>query len=572
MSVRFRKSIRLFPGVRLNLSGGRVSTTIGVPGASLNLGLDGQAHMTLGIPGTGLSYRARITAPPQAPAPQAPAQRSPEPRPFRAPEHGLPFDAPSRAEPLPGEIRSAAIRSLTSPNLLRLKTLVNAAADRRQSLQSTISSRRFSVDIAERRLAFAKTFIIRLFSRGRIACLVEEIETGRLEIEAATKELELTNIQLDFDFDEHVLRLFNELREAFDRLRRSARVWDVTTENATNQFAERTLASKAVTRTLVTFGTARTDIVKADWEALRFGNANGEDLHLYPGFALLKERSGDFALVDIADLWIQASTVRFHEEDGVPHDATVVGTTWKKTNKDGSPDRRFRDNYQIPIAHYGELTIRSKTGINEAYMFSNAGAAAGFASAFATYQAALAATAGGVAAPSDDGVDGGAVETAFEVDADGDAPVRRPLFPMLDAVFLALLAIGAGAWFVGPRLWNAPAPIAALTAAAPTASEALVTPPALPPQGVVTASVSSAPAESGVTAPVSKAVTRETIEVRAQAANVRKDTGANAPVLRTARKGERFAVFSQKEDWLEIGDAQPAGWIHRSLVRQAIER
>ncbi|MBK3799328.1 DUF4236 domain-containing protein [Azospirillum brasilense] len=67
MSVRFRKSIRLFPGVRLNLSGGRVSTTIGIPGASLNLGLDGQAHMTLGIPGTGLSYRARITAPPQAP-------------------------------------------------------------------------------------------------------------------------------------------------------------------------------------------------------------------------------------------------------------------------------------------------------------------------------------------------------------------------------------------------------------------------------------------------------------------------------------------------------------------------
>nr|WP_247891510.1 hypothetical protein [Azospirillum argentinense] len=372
-----------------------------------------------------------------------PAQRSPEPRPFRVPEHGLPFDAPSRAEPLPGEIRSAAIRSLTSPNLIRLKTLVNAAADRRQSLQGTISSRRFSVDVAERRLAFAKTFIVRLFSRGRIACLVEEIETGRLEIEAATKELELTSIQLDFDFDEHVLRLFNELREAFDRLRRSARVWDVTTENATNQFAERTLAFRAVTRTLVTFGTARTDIVKADWEALRFGNANGEDLHLYPGFALLKERSGDFALVDIADLRIQAGAVRFHEEDGVPHDATVVGTTWKKTNKDGSPDRRFRDNYQIPIAHYGELTIRSKTGINEAYMFSNAGAAASFASAFATYQAALAAAAGGVAAPFDDGADGGAVETAFEVDADGDAPDRRPPFPVLDAVFLALLAVGA---------------------------------------------------------------------------------------------------------------------------------
>jgi hypothetical protein len=34
MGIRFRKSIKLFPGVRLNLSGGRISTTIGVPGAS----------------------------------------------------------------------------------------------------------------------------------------------------------------------------------------------------------------------------------------------------------------------------------------------------------------------------------------------------------------------------------------------------------------------------------------------------------------------------------------------------------------------------------------------------------
>ncbi|MBP2302782.1 DUF4236 domain-containing protein [Azospirillum picis] len=560
MSVRFRKSIRLFPGVRLNLSGGRISTTIGVPGASLNLGLDGQAHVTLGIPGTGLSYRARISPPPQAPAHRVPAPRSPEPQPFRVREHGLPFDAPSQAEPLPGEIRSAAIRSLTSPNLIRLKTLVNEAADRRQSLQSTISSRRFSVGIAERRLAFAKTFIVRLFSRGRIARLEEEIETGRLEIEAAAKEMELTSIQLDFAFDGRVLRLFEELREAFNRLRRSARVWDVTTENATNRFTERTLASRAMTRTLVTFGTARTDIVKADWEALRFGNANGEDLYLYPGFVLLKERSGDFALVDIADMQIQAGAVRFHEEEGVPHDATVVGTTWKKTNKDGSPDRRFRDNYQIPIAHYGELTIQSRSGINEAYMFSNAGAAASFASAFATYQAALAATAGGVAAPSDDGVDCGAVETAFEVDADGDAPDRGPPFPVLDAVFLALLAIGAGAWFVGPRLWHDPAPVTALTAPAPMASETTVTPAALPPQGVVAASVPS-PA-----APAPKAVARETAEVRAQAANVRRDAGANAPVLRTARRGERFSVFSQKEDWLEIGDTQPAGWIHRSLV------
>jgi Protein of unknown function (DUF4236) len=37
MSFRFRKSVQLFPGVRLNFSPSGVSTTIGVRGAALAL-------------------------------------------------------------------------------------------------------------------------------------------------------------------------------------------------------------------------------------------------------------------------------------------------------------------------------------------------------------------------------------------------------------------------------------------------------------------------------------------------------------------------------------------------------
>lgn len=59
MGLRFRKSIRLAPGLRLNLSGNRASATPGRPGASVNIGRRG-VHGTAGLPGTGLSYRARL--------------------------------------------------------------------------------------------------------------------------------------------------------------------------------------------------------------------------------------------------------------------------------------------------------------------------------------------------------------------------------------------------------------------------------------------------------------------------------------------------------------------------------
>jgi hypothetical protein len=58
MGWRYRKSVRLSPGVRLNLSKGRPSVSIGRPGATLNLGRRG-VNETFGIPGSGLSYSSR---------------------------------------------------------------------------------------------------------------------------------------------------------------------------------------------------------------------------------------------------------------------------------------------------------------------------------------------------------------------------------------------------------------------------------------------------------------------------------------------------------------------------------
>ncbi len=59
MPIRFRKSIKILPGVRLNLSKSGISVTLGGKLFSLNLGKTG-TYANVDLPGSGLVYRTRL--------------------------------------------------------------------------------------------------------------------------------------------------------------------------------------------------------------------------------------------------------------------------------------------------------------------------------------------------------------------------------------------------------------------------------------------------------------------------------------------------------------------------------
>ena len=59
MGFRFHRSIRLFPGVHLNISKSGVSLSIGGAPFTFNWGRRGET-VTTSLPGSGLSYRKRL--------------------------------------------------------------------------------------------------------------------------------------------------------------------------------------------------------------------------------------------------------------------------------------------------------------------------------------------------------------------------------------------------------------------------------------------------------------------------------------------------------------------------------
>lgn len=60
MTFRFRKSLKLAPGLRLNLSGSGLGLSVGPRGASLGIGKKG-TFFNAGIPGTGISSRTKLS-------------------------------------------------------------------------------------------------------------------------------------------------------------------------------------------------------------------------------------------------------------------------------------------------------------------------------------------------------------------------------------------------------------------------------------------------------------------------------------------------------------------------------
>jgi hypothetical protein len=383
MGFRFQRRVTLFPGVRLNFSRGGVSASIGPRGASVTVGPRGST-LNLGIPGTGLSFRQQLSGQngngvPTPPRLQ-PETLPPSPSTGPAVEPTLPAGAVA--------IQSAPVAEVTSDGLAALKALIKEAAAERNALAQSIPVARTELNKAERRLRRAQHWFFGLFIKSKVPERQAAVEAKAAELKAQEERASGAFIDAEFALDESTRAAFSQLCEAFVAVAGCERIWDVTTEVENDRKRTRSSASMSVQRQPVPFSVHEDPVLQTETQVLRLHNANGADLLVYPGFLLMEDHA-DFALIDLRDIALEFGRIRFIETDPVPSDSQVVDYTWAKCNKDGSPDKRFANNYRIPVAAYGELSIQSATGINERYQFSSVEKSEAFAEQFSDYQTKL---------------------------------------------------------------------------------------------------------------------------------------------------------------------------------------
>lgn len=363
MSFKVRKRLKVFPGFHINFSKSAMSATIGIKGLSINTGNNG-TYLNVNIPGVGISNRIQLN------------NRSTEnPDPDFTPKTNL-LDYSVQ------EIKSYEPEILTSEGLFGLKeSILNAEIEKRE-LKIQARKDKIKKILFQILHLFSFISIFGLFYKG-IKSKYEEYRELSKESQAS---YEAFSLRIEFTLETPILNDYLVLKKSFDNVSNVDRIWDITTTQNIDRVKSRSAASAAITRERVNFKFTRLDFIDTEYDALYFKNANGADLYLYPGFAVIKELSRkEFGILDLRELKIKHNSQRFLETDYLPKDSPIVDRTWTYVNKDGRPDRRFKNNTEIPILQYYELFLLSKSGLNEAFSFSNPDAGRKFCESLANY-------------------------------------------------------------------------------------------------------------------------------------------------------------------------------------------
>lgn len=365
MAWSFRRRIKIIPGVHLNFSRSGISTSIGFQGASLTLGKSG-TFLNTSIPGLGIYNRQKILG----------GSNSPKP-----PQNDFEY-----LSHLPENIFSADVQEITSQDMQGIKQAILTAREERKELRNDISKTKSALKISKWKLGASYLFLIGLINNKIKEGIKEDINTQKEALAGLHECLENCYVKITIGFEQEIGEKYNNLVSAYQNLINSNKIWDVTSAHSQNRAETRSAASTVIQKKEVKFDFQNLPEIKTEYPALHFQNANGADLYFYPSFIVMFQDRENFALIDYNELEFEFETTRFIEEDKVPPDTNIVDHTWKKVNKNGSQDLRFKGNYQIPVVRYGGITLKTNTGLQEEYSFSNFEYCVAFSKAFLEYK------------------------------------------------------------------------------------------------------------------------------------------------------------------------------------------
>ena len=369
MALKFRKRIRLFPGCTVNFSKSGVSTTLGIKGLSVNFGKRG-TYLNTGIPGTGLYDRIKLYD--SNSNSNSNSSNGVNKVRFNNANYNVNENNSYFA------IKSDENTDITADTMQEIKTqLLNAYNEKKALHEKWEKASKKSNSIRTKQILL-KMIVIGFF----MPAIDKELDDAITEQEQAWNEYNDFNYEFEFTTEENIDRLFAELTSKFDELSKSDRIWDITDSRFADSYKERKAAgTQIVLRKEVSLKKGQLEFIKSKYDALIFENANGVNIYLYPGFAIMYNGSiENLAFIDYPNFSVLANIVRFTESGRyVPRDANQVGIQYKYVNKNGQPDKRYSYNPSYPVMAYAEYTLISDKGLYEQFEFSNVESAVAFA-------------------------------------------------------------------------------------------------------------------------------------------------------------------------------------------------
>lgn len=345
MGFRYRKSINLGGGFRINLSKSGIGYSWGTKGYRITKTARGTTRRTYSIPGTGLSYTQESGRSNNRRNSQSRQQRNNIPK--RQPENNF------KQQPFNPSYETT--REIASGNVSQFQTA--EANNIVSSIHRTIALNSWGTILiwCIILMAYKPTFIVL-----PIAGIIMKILAHTVAV-----------VDLEYSFDAEAEEEHTRHIDAWTILAEGDKEWQITSEQFNSNTKVHAGANRNINRIPCIIKKDRPFYIKTNVDTIEI-KLKKETLIILPDkvFVIRGKKVG---LVDYTDFNVSVSSSNFRENEKVPADARVVGTTWQYVNANGTPDRRYKNNRQIPICLYGTVRLYSAggAGINVELMTSN---------------------------------------------------------------------------------------------------------------------------------------------------------------------------------------------------------
>lgn len=179
-----------------------------------------------------------------------------------------------------------------------------------------------------------------------------------------------------YDLADEVTAKFQSFSDELEKIGLADRIWNIDTAGRTDDWKRNAGAGRILTRKRAHVAQGVPGVIKTNISVPSIIGGK-QSLYFLPDIVLIVEgkRAGALAYEQLDVLW---NTTVFIEEEGVPSDGQVVGHTWKFVNKNGGPDRRFKDNRQLPKLLYQQMGLQGAGGLQKILHISKVSERAGF--------------------------------------------------------------------------------------------------------------------------------------------------------------------------------------------------
>ena len=324
MGFRYRKSLN-YKCFKVNLSKSGIGYSVGIPGYRLTQKANGRVRSTFSIPKTGLSYVNETS------------------------DNSKKNSCEDESEKKQSNIEYEA--KIDSEDILNIDE--NEFIDK--------------INICITRNKQYKKYII-------IALIIGIFIWPSLFIALVMFIYKKKNIQdfklnINYSFDEYYEEYYNNIKSILDEIKMSEKIWFIKSSHKVEDERYNSGASSSIDRQLINIEPKCPKYVESNIIPYSI-NIENKTIYFFPDRIFVETNKNIFD-IKFSHIELKIYQRKFIEEEPLTKDSIVVEKTWKYINKNGTPDKRFSNNYEIPVCLYTTINCYTQEGFNIKLQLSN---------------------------------------------------------------------------------------------------------------------------------------------------------------------------------------------------------